>query len=312
VSSDGPGRGSEFVVSLPCIAPAPAATRPVAPAGPLADGHRRILIVEDNPDACHMLRLALELAGHAVQVAEDGERALDLAATRWPEVVVIDIGLPGMDGYELARQLRASSACRGMHLLALTGYGQAQDRQRSLDVGFVAHLVKPVDPEELARVITALSPDPAPGPGWPISISAESRPAGSGLREDRPVLTHSESGRWSGRNGGPENGRGPSAGVTGPRGAGSMATAAAVQPGPQIAALRASNAPLQAQLDILGRRLFESEQRRRALLRTLDNLTGLERRLANQRKAALDILVDCENHRRRLARQAEQLEKARS
>lgn len=150
-SSDGPGRGSEFVVRLPRIASVPAEAEHLVTAGPPPMPRSRILIVEDNADACQMLRLALELAGHEVDVAEDGHKALDLAATHWPGVVLIDIGLPGMNGYEVARRLRATSRGAEMRLLALTGYGHTQDRSLAPDLD--AYLVKPVDPDELLRTI---------------------------------------------------------------------------------------------------------------------------------------------------------------
>ena len=153
-SSDGPGRGSEFVVRLPRIAPAPAEEV----ARPPASQRHRILIVDDNPAARQMLRLTLELAGDEVEVAEDGHRALDLAESGWPEVVLIDTGLPGMDGYEVARRLRASSRGPEMHLLALTGFGQPRDYQRGPGSDFDAYLMKPVDPEELVRTIGTVAP----------------------------------------------------------------------------------------------------------------------------------------------------------
>src|SRR2546422_560961 len=153
-SSDGPGRGSEFVVRLPRIAPAPAEDV----ARPPASQRHRILIVDDNPAARQMLRLTLELAGDEVEVAEDGHRALDLAESGWPEVVLIDTGLPGMDGYEVARRLRASSRGPEMHLLALTGFGQPRDYQRGPGSDFDAYLMKPVDPEELVRTIGTVAP----------------------------------------------------------------------------------------------------------------------------------------------------------
>src|SRR6266446_6991957 len=153
-SSDGPGRGSEFVVRLPRIVPAPAEDV----ARPPASQRHRILIVDDNPAARQMLRLTLELAGDEVEVAEDGHRALDLAESGWPEVVLIDTGLPGMDGYEVARRLRASSRGPEMHLLALTGFGQPRDYQRGPGSDFDAYLMKPVDPEELVRTIGTVAP----------------------------------------------------------------------------------------------------------------------------------------------------------
>jgi CheY-like chemotaxis protein len=118
---------------------------------PKAAAGRRILVVDDNQDSAESLALLLELKGHEVRTAFAGPAALDIASTFQPEVVLLDIGLPGMDGYEVARRLRAGND--GSRLVALTGYGQDDDRQRSRDAGFDHHLVKPVDLDELARVI---------------------------------------------------------------------------------------------------------------------------------------------------------------
>jgi two-component system CheB/CheR fusion protein len=112
---------------------------------------RRILVVDDNQDSAEGLAMLLEIYGHEVRIAFSGPEALDAARTFLPDVVLLDIGLPGMDGYEVARQIRAGRKdCR---LVALTGYGQEEDRQRSRDAGFDHHLVKPVDLEELRRVL---------------------------------------------------------------------------------------------------------------------------------------------------------------
>ena len=112
-----------------------------------------ILVVEDNADARDALRALLESDGHDVDTAEDAEQALATLATRPRDVVIIDIGLPHMDGYELARRLRTSPATSAVRLVALTGYGQPQDRRRSQEAGFDAHLVKPVDEHVLSRVL---------------------------------------------------------------------------------------------------------------------------------------------------------------
>jgi signal transduction histidine kinase/CheY-like chemotaxis protein len=146
VTSEGSGRGSEFVVRLPLgDAHEPGATAP-------ATGRtgRRVLIVEDNADAREMLKMSLEMDGHQVEVAEDGRHGVDLALERTPEVVLVDIGLPGLDGYEVARRIRGVLG-RKVTLVALTGYGQVEDRRRTREAGFDVHLVKPVDPEALSR-----------------------------------------------------------------------------------------------------------------------------------------------------------------
>ncbi|MBI2218392.1 MAG: response regulator [Candidatus Rokubacteria bacterium] len=151
--SEGPGRGSEFVVRLPALAPVRLHGRG-APRVEERARRRRILIVEDNTDARQMLRMLLELGGHEVHDTPDGRSGLDAAAEVHPDIALIDIGLPGMDGYELARHLRQRDP--RLHLVAVTGYGQPEDRRRALGAGFSAHLVKPVAPEELERVLAEL------------------------------------------------------------------------------------------------------------------------------------------------------------
>ena len=121
---------------------------------PAAPG-RSILIIEDNADARDALRVLLELEGHAVDAAEEGHAALDLAHARDPDVALVDIGLPGMDGFEVARRLRARDARRPV-LIALTGYGQPEDRRRATEAGFDEMLVKPVDPTALTELLATL------------------------------------------------------------------------------------------------------------------------------------------------------------
>jgi PAS domain S-box-containing protein len=152
--SEGPGRGSEFVVRLPTRPPPDARA-----AAPLSDwqlkqGTRTILVVDDNRDSAESLAMVLRVHGHRVETRNDGPSALVAVRERRPDVVVLDIGLPQMDGYEVARQLRAMSCGEEMLLIALTGYGQSEDKQRSLDAGFNHHLVKPVDPGVLEKLIT--------------------------------------------------------------------------------------------------------------------------------------------------------------
>jgi CheY-like chemotaxis protein len=116
---------------------------------------RRILVVEDHADAGDALAALLGGDGHTVEVAKSGAQALELARRFRPDVALIDIGLPGMDGYELARRLRALEEAP-RHLVALTGYGQARDRQRTREAGFEVHLVKPVDPDDLNQILAGL------------------------------------------------------------------------------------------------------------------------------------------------------------
>jgi signal transduction histidine kinase/CheY-like chemotaxis protein len=152
--SGGPGRGSVFTVRLPrVVAPSPPASP--ASSGERARVHRRILLVEDNADAREMLRIGLTLQGHEVHEAGDGKTAVDLAAEVRPDVALVDIGLPGFDGYEVARRLRASEGGSKMLLVAMTGYGQAEDRRRAQEAGFDAHATKPVLSEQLGQLIAA-------------------------------------------------------------------------------------------------------------------------------------------------------------
>jgi CheY-like chemotaxis protein len=124
---------------------------------------RSILIVEDNTDAREALRVLLELDGHLVEAVGDGAAALDLARAKNPDLALVDIGLPGMDGFEIARRLRAQDRRRPV-LVALTGYSQPEDRRRATEAGFDGMLVKPVDPGALADLIATLE---IPGRGSP-------------------------------------------------------------------------------------------------------------------------------------------------
>ena len=151
-ASDGPGRGATFAVRLPSIVP-PSNGRVAARAARASVGPRRVLIVEDNADAREMLGTVLSSAGHEVREADTGAAALGAVAMFRPDVGLIDIGLPGVDGYEVARRLRATDGGKGMLLVALTGYGQPEDRRRARAAGFDAHLTKPVLPEQLAEVL---------------------------------------------------------------------------------------------------------------------------------------------------------------
>lgn len=144
--SAGADQGSTFVVRLPLV-PAPPGAEALAPADAVRP--RRILIIEDNEDAAEMLRALLELRGHRPEVVGTGQEGLALLARAPAEVVLCDIGLPGMSGYEFARAVRADPGLRHLRLVAVTGYGQPEDRRRSSEAGFDAHLTKPVDLEAL-------------------------------------------------------------------------------------------------------------------------------------------------------------------
>lgn len=154
-ASAGPGRGTEMTVRLPA-APARDATAPAgsAAAGP-APSAKRVLIVDDNSDAAESLAEALRDRGHEVRVEGDGPSALAAADVWLPDVALVDIGLPGMDGYAVARALRAAHPRDVLRLLALTGYGQESDRHRAREAGFDAHLVKPADLDRISAAIAA-------------------------------------------------------------------------------------------------------------------------------------------------------------
>ncbi|MEO8017051.1 MAG: ATP-binding protein [Pseudomonadota bacterium] len=159
VRSEGPGKGSEFVVTLPAVAASPT-LRIVenAPAASGATARQRVLVVDDNRDAAESLAMLLELDQCVVAMAFDGQHALDALDSFGPDIALLDIGMPGMDGYELARRIRATRHGRNITLVALTGWGQADDKQRAADAGFDQHLTKPVDPDLLARIITLKRP----------------------------------------------------------------------------------------------------------------------------------------------------------
>jgi CheY-like chemotaxis protein len=153
--SAGPGKGAEFIVTLPLAAAVTALA--VAPSPTHSDTRRRILVVDDNVDAAQTLAELLRLQGHAVEAVHDGAAALRAAATLKPDVAFIDLNMPGMDGCEVAKRLRATPWGRGAKLVALTGMGQKSDLELTRSAGFDAHLTKPADPENLADI--AAGPD---------------------------------------------------------------------------------------------------------------------------------------------------------
>ena len=147
--SEGQGRGSEFELRLPLRASTPASSNsPEDRAVP-----RRILVVDDNGDAAASLAMFLESLGHETCVAHDGEQALNMATLFRPDMVLLDIGMPGIDGYEVARRLRSLPQGIPLRIVAVTGYGRDIDRQQSREAGVDEHLVKPVSEVELARVL---------------------------------------------------------------------------------------------------------------------------------------------------------------
>ncbi len=155
--SEGAGKGSEFSISLP-MAMAPLTTESREPARQADSEPRRILVVDDNRDAADSIADLLRLERHTVQTAYSGAAALSVARVYKPDVVFLDIGLPGMDGYEIARRLREFPETARSRLIALTGYGQASDREQSKAAGFDAHVVKPVDPTALPPLVAGHKP----------------------------------------------------------------------------------------------------------------------------------------------------------
>jgi CheY-like chemotaxis protein len=151
-ASDGPGRGSEFTITLPLEA-APSGGAPPAVADRPTVARRRVLVVEDNRDGADSLKALLEALGHEAAVAYTGPEGVEAARREPPDVVVCDIGLPGMDGFAVARALRGCPQTATVRLIALTGYGQDGDREKALAAGFDDHLVKPADPATLLRLL---------------------------------------------------------------------------------------------------------------------------------------------------------------
>ncbi len=156
--SEGHGRGSSFELRLPLLARDEGGETAVRTEGgeqmPVATAPARVLVVDDNQDAAELLATAVEAMGHEARIAHDGASALEVAATFEPHVAILDIGLPVMDGYELARRLRARGSLP--RLIALTGYGQERDKQESASAGFELHIVKPVDLQQLGSSIEKL------------------------------------------------------------------------------------------------------------------------------------------------------------
>ena len=155
-ASGGHGQGATFTVRFPAVQPADARVAAQAPRPAAAS--RRILIIEDNDDAREMLRESLEMSGHEVSVARDGASGLAIAARASPEIALVDVGLPDMDGYQVAQRLRSAANGR-MLIVALTGYGQPEDRRRALDAGFDVHLTKPVENDRLETILATLGRD---------------------------------------------------------------------------------------------------------------------------------------------------------
>ena len=161
--SDGAGKGSEFILEIP-LARAPGAQAPELPAAQAPTTPYNILVVEDSRDAAEGLALLLSTRGHTVEIAFDGLSGLAMARTLKPDVIILDIGLPNMDGYQLARELRQTPETAQAKLIAMTGYGQQGDRRKSESAGIDHHLVKPVSLQTLEAAISAQSMASAPPP----------------------------------------------------------------------------------------------------------------------------------------------------
>ncbi len=157
--SDGPGKGSEFAVRLPRLEYVASAPAP-PPAARINGGPYRVLVVDDYVDSAESMALLLQAEGHEVRIAHEGAAAIQLAPQFKPRLIFLDIGLPGMNGFEVARKLRAMPETKDCVLVAMTGYGQAEDHQRSMENGFDHHFVKPVDPSAVQELFRSLE-DPA-------------------------------------------------------------------------------------------------------------------------------------------------------
>jgi CheY-like chemotaxis protein/anti-sigma regulatory factor (Ser/Thr protein kinase) len=147
VRSDGPGHGSEFIVRLPVVivAKPDGQSSLETQTNEHATEARRILVADDNEDSADSLSMMLEMLGHEVSLAHDGIEALEAAKRSKPELIFMDLGMPRMNGYDAAREIRNASECNGVVLVALTGWGQEEDRRRSYEAGFDHHIVKPID-----------------------------------------------------------------------------------------------------------------------------------------------------------------------
>ena len=153
--SEGPGRGSKFEVRLPILVEGPKAKTPEPSERPTIAAHR-ILVVDDNRDSATSLALLLKFTGNETRTAHDGLEAVEAAERFRPDAVLLDIGLPKLNGYDACRRIREQLWGKHMLLVALTGWGQEEDRRRSKEVGFDRHMVKPVDLDALQAMLAAL------------------------------------------------------------------------------------------------------------------------------------------------------------
>jgi CheY-like chemotaxis protein len=156
--SPGLGQGSEFVVRIPAIAAPQPNVRCADQSGDREPARKKILVVDDNQDAAESLSALLSISGHDTRMAHDGVDAVKQAERFLPDVVFLDIGMPRLDGYEACRAIRAQPWGRDIFLVAITGWGQEEDRRLSEQAGFDLHIVKPVDPAELVALISGRAP----------------------------------------------------------------------------------------------------------------------------------------------------------
>ena len=154
--SDGPGTGSTFIIRMPVVLEPRVAIQQVE-AAPATTPATRVLIADDNVDAAEMLAAFVGIKGATAYIANDGAEAVRIGADVRPDLILLDIGMPGMDGYEACRQLRASPFSSGAFIVALTGWGQDQDKQRARQSGFDAHLTKPADLDVVAKMLAQVS-----------------------------------------------------------------------------------------------------------------------------------------------------------
>ena len=158
---EGEGRGSEFVVRLPVLEATSKPVDALETDEPISSpSHHRILIADDNVDAAESLGLLLELSGNEVNIANDGLHAIDMAETFRPDVILLDIGMPKLNGYDACRRIREKPWGKKAILIALTGWGQDEDKRRSQEAGFDYHLVKPVDDAAVMKVLASKLPNP--------------------------------------------------------------------------------------------------------------------------------------------------------
>jgi CheY-like chemotaxis protein len=153
VRSGGPGAGTTFFVRVPIVAAVDEQKR-IATHGRTAAASCRVLVAEDIPDAAEMMRLMIECMGHDVRIAADGIEAVAIAQDFDPQIALLDIGMPRMDGYEAARRIRAAMGGR-IILVALTGFGQEEDQRRAYEAGFDRHVTKPAEPDVLESLIAS-------------------------------------------------------------------------------------------------------------------------------------------------------------